>query len=134
MSKYMLCDQDTINDVNPFVSRDFSLPGGIRQLSSFADRSLVKEKSGMEVQGEKSPFCGYARTGGWRTKDMCEPSKPNCFDDRPLYPERNIDYGFVAHADPNHRHTIPAPRARFDFRHVLILIILIIAVLLILRR
>ena len=134
MSKNMLCDQDAINDVNPFVSRDFSLPGGVRQLSAFADRSLVKEKSGMEVQGDKSPFCDYARTGGWRTKDMCEPSKPNCFDDRPLYPERNIDYGFVAHANPNHRHNNPAPRMRFDFRHALILIILIIAVLLILRR
>ena len=134
MSKYMLCDQDAINDVNPFVSRDFSLPGGVRQLGEFADRSLVKENSGMEVQEDKSLYCDYARTGGWRTKDMCEPSKPNCFDTRPLYPQRNIDYGFVAHTNPNHRHNNPKPRMRFDFRYGLILIILIIAGLLILRR
>jgi len=130
----MLCDQDAINDVNPFVSREFSLPGGVRQLGEFADRSLVKEKSGMEVQEDKSLYCDYARTGGWRTKDMCEPSKPNCFDTRPLYPQRNIDYGFVAHTNPNHRHNNPKPRMRFDFRYGLILIILIIAGLLILRR
>ena len=28
MSNFMLSDEDSINDVNPFVTRDFSLPGG----------------------------------------------------------------------------------------------------------
>jgi len=133
MSKYMLCDQDTINDVNPFVSRDFSLPGGVRQLGDFADRNLVKEKSGMEIQDEKSPYCDYARTGGWRTNELCAPPKANCADARPLYPQRNIDYGFTVErrGNPNGR---KRRGFRFDFRYVLIFIILIIAILLILRR
>ena len=33
----MLNDEDAINDVNPFVQRDFSLPGGVRQTGNFED-------------------------------------------------------------------------------------------------
>lgn len=128
MSEYMLCDQDTINDINPFVSRDFSLPGGVRQLGDFADRSLVKEKSGMEVQEEKSPYCKYARA-----EQLCNPQKPNCFDARPLYPQRNIDYGFTVARNTNPGGHRRARRGiRFDL--IFIFIISIIAILLILRR
>lgn len=128
MSKYMLCDQDTINDINPFVSRDFSLPGGVRQQTEFADRSLVKEKPGMEIQEEKSPYCEYGLTSGWRTNEMCRPQGTMCVDERPLYPERNIDYGRVIHTKQDH------PRRRWDgagaidFRHFLILFILILLI------
>ena len=33
MSKIMLNDEDAINDVNPFVKHDFSLPGSVRPVS-----------------------------------------------------------------------------------------------------
>ena len=128
----MLCDQDTINDVNPFVSRDFSLPGSVRQLGNFADRSLVKEKTGMDMQDTQSPYCDYGLTSGWRTKDMCQPPKANCIDTRPLYPQRNIDYGFTR--DHMRVKKEVQPRFYYDFRYALILIILIIAILLILKR
>ena len=42
MSEFMLSDQDTIDDVNPFVSRDFSLPGGVRQTGDFEDFEEVR--------------------------------------------------------------------------------------------
>jgi hypothetical protein len=42
MSKYMLNDEDAINDVNPFVSHDFSLPGGVRQTGNFEDFTEIK--------------------------------------------------------------------------------------------
>ncbi len=32
----MLDDEDAINDVNPFVTHDFSLPGSVRQTGDFA--------------------------------------------------------------------------------------------------
>ena len=35
MSKIMLNDEDAINDVNPFVKHDFSLPGSVRQTGGF---------------------------------------------------------------------------------------------------
>ena len=44
MSEHMLCDEDAINDVNPFVSRDFSLPGGVGQTGDFADFSTTRKK------------------------------------------------------------------------------------------
>ena len=35
----MLNDEDAINDVNPFVTHDFSLPGGMRQTGEFENFS-----------------------------------------------------------------------------------------------
>lgn len=133
MSKYMLCDRDAINDVNPFVSRDFSLPGGVRQLGEFADRSLVKEKSGMEVQEEKSPYCDYALTSGWRTNEMCRPQGNMCVDERPFIPQLNIDRGFTVDRPASPR-VIETTRRRRRGIVAAVVILLVLILLLILRR
>jgi len=80
----MLEDEDAINDVNPFVKHDFSLPGGVRQSGDFSDFSEIREESGIPTTS-KSVFCDYALcTKG----DSCSLSKQ-------VHPRRNIDPGFT---------------------------------------
>ena len=85
MSKYMLDDEDAINDVNPFVSHDFSLPGGVRQTGNFEDFTEIKQEPGIPDQ-TRSVYCDYG---------LCAESKGGCSLSRPLYPRRNIDTGFT---------------------------------------
>lgn len=84
MSKFMLNDDDAINDVNPFVTHDFSLPGGVRQTGNFEDFVEVKPKTlPIEV---KSVFCN---TG------LCADETEPCLIEKKVHPRRNIDYGFT---------------------------------------
>jgi len=80
----MLSDQDTIDDVNPFVSRDFSLPGGVRQTGDFEDFEEVRPVKKVEASG--SVFCDYG---------LCNTEKGGdsrtTFDN--IHPRRNIDCG-----------------------------------------
>jgi hypothetical protein len=84
MSEFMLSDQDAINDVNPFVSRDFSLPGGVRQTGDFEDFQEVRPVKKVEASG--SVFCEYS---------LCSTEKRG--DSRiavdNIHPRRNIDCG-----------------------------------------
>jgi len=84
MSEFMLNDEDAINDINPFVSHEFSLPGGVRQTGDFADFSELREEPGFS-QPEKSVFCDYA---------LCEKGT-TCSLSREIHPRRNIDPGFT---------------------------------------
>ena len=94
MSKDMLSDNNTINDFNPYVMGDFSLPGASRKPQEFDRHPLpVQEKE--IVLNEESPICSYGITAGDHTVDMCRPSKPNCPLSRPFYPGRSIDRGFT---------------------------------------
>lgn len=94
MSRHMLSDTNTINDFNPYVMADFSLPGASRKPQEFDTFPLpVHEKKFPD--DEKSPMCEYGITAGDRTTDMCRPTKPNCPLSRPLLPGRNIDRGFT---------------------------------------
>jgi len=81
----MLNDEDAINDVNPFVSRDFSLPGGVRQTGDFEDFTELRSEPGIPIK-EKSVYCDYG---------LCTDSTSQCSLSRPLHPRRNIDQGFV---------------------------------------
>jgi hypothetical protein len=85
MSKYMLNDEDAINDVNPFVTHDFSLPGGVRQTGDFEDFSEMRSEPGIPEQ-ERSVYCDYG---------LCKESTSECSLSRPLHPRRNIDTGFT---------------------------------------
>lgn len=85
MSKYMLSDEDTINDVNPFVLRDFSLPGGVRQTGSFEDFTEMRTEPGIQ-EPTRSVYCDYG---------LCAESTQDCSLSRPLYPQRNIDVGYT---------------------------------------
>ena len=83
MSEFMLNDEDAINDVNPFVQRDFSLPGGVRQTGNFEDFQEVPKSGGIPPVG-KSIFC---------TVGLCAAEKKPCRINRNVQPRRNIDYG-----------------------------------------
>jgi hypothetical protein len=85
MSKYMLNDEDAINDVNPFVSHDFSLPGGVRQTGNFEDFTEMRSEPGIPEK-ERSVYCDYG---------LCAESKGACSLSRPVHPRRNIDTGFT---------------------------------------
>jgi hypothetical protein len=85
MSKFMLNDEDAINNVNPFVTHDFSLPGGVRQTGDFGDFVEVKKPNGLPVAG-KSVFCS---TG------LCANETKPCLIKKKVRPQRNIDYGFT---------------------------------------
>ena len=81
----MLNDEDAINDVNPFVTHDFSLPGSVRQSGGYDDFTEIKSEPGIP-DPKKSVYCGYG---------LCAEATSKCSLDRPLIPRRNIDTGFT---------------------------------------
>lgn len=81
----MLNDEDAINDINPFVVHDFSLPGGVRQTGNFDDFTEIKSEPGIP-EYSRSVYCDYG---------LCAESTSECSLSRPLHPRRNIDTGFV---------------------------------------
>ena len=83
MSEFMLNDEAAIDDINPFVQHDFSLPGGVRQTGNFEDFQEVPKSGGIPPT-DKSVFC---------TVGLCKPEKQPCRIDRNVQPRRNIDYG-----------------------------------------
>ena len=93
MSKFRLSDQDTIDDINPFVQRDFSLPGVSRRPYPFQKFETPDE--GEFKTDEERVICDYGITAGDKTVDMCRPNRSLGCDDigRPLLPGRNIDLG-----------------------------------------
>lgn len=121
MSAYMLNDEDAINDVNPFVLRDFSLPGGVRQTGDFKDFKEVPPSPGIPEAG-KSVYCEYA---------LCKDQKKPCFIDKPVHPRRNVDCGFTGRKE---REAVGTPwrgneRMGQDWT-IIILVVLILLILL----
>lgn len=90
MSKFMLSDDDAINDVNPFVTHDFSLPGSVKQMSNFDDFQEVPPSVGLPVK-EKSVYCDYG---------LCAEEDEPCHINKSVQPHRNIDYGFTRDKKP----------------------------------
>ena len=81
----MLDDEYAIDDVNPFVQHDFSLPGGVRQTSDFDDFQEVVPDV-FPFIGEKSVFC---------ETNACEDEREPCIILKGVHPRRNIDTGFT---------------------------------------
>lgn len=79
MSVYMLDDRNVINDVNPYVAYDFSLPGTTRKTFEFSDFSERIEEKGVFLQGKN--LKGVA---------------PN----KELIPKLNIDSEFTKKQEP----------------------------------
>jgi|TARA_B110000483_G_C17754714_1_gene373729 hypothetical protein len=91
MSKFMLNDEDAINDVNPFVKHDFSLPGSVRQSGGFDNFSNTTISKNM-FETSESVYCSF---GSCETQ-----SKPtNVFGT--IHPRRNIDTGVECDASTN---------------------------------
>ena len=58
MSEFMLNDQAAIDDINPFVQHDFSLPGGVRQTGNFQDFQEVPTRVGyFRAYGKECFLC-----------------------------------------------------------------------------
>jgi hypothetical protein len=94
MSAYMLSDENTIDDVNPYVMYDFSLPGTLRKTSDFSDFSEpVKEDT--ILQDEISPICEYGVTAGDKTANLCKGGSRGVPLDKTIHPKRNIDLGYT---------------------------------------
>jgi hypothetical protein len=85
MSKFMLNDEDAINDVNPFVTHDFSLPGSVRQSGGYDDFTEIHKEVGI-VEPNRSVYCDYS---------LCAESASDCHLHRDVHPRRNIDTGFT---------------------------------------
>jgi len=85
MSKYMLSDENTINDINPFVVSDFSLPGGWSEPQPYIDDTI----------DSKVYIASEGIVAGDRTIDSAAGTKPNCRMSRPLEPIRDNDYDIV---------------------------------------
>ena len=85
MSEHMLDDEDAIDDINPFVQREFSLPGGVRQTSDFDDFQEVVPGVFPFID-KKSAFC---------ETNACESETEPCIILKDVHPRRNIDTGFL---------------------------------------
>ena len=120
MSKFMLNDDDAINDVNPFVTHDFSLPGGVRQTGNFEDFVEVKPKTlPIEV---KSVFCN---TG------LCADETEPCLIEKKVHPRRNIDYGFTR---PKKEVIVGVSNKSIPYFWIFLIILVLTLVLLYVRR
>jgi|TARA_R110000782_G_scaffold8023_12_gene26626 hypothetical protein len=92
MSKYMLSDEDSINKINPYVQRTFSLPGAIGKPHPFEEFETPVEIEA-NLWNDNTYICETGITSGDKVIDTCRPSKTECRLSRPLIPGRNIDMG-----------------------------------------
>ncbi len=86
MSVYMLDDKKLMNDINPFVMCDFSLPGGVRKTGNFQDFSKEIQPVKNVWTEEKSPYCDFG---------LCRDEVEPLVLERGVHPRRNIDTGFT---------------------------------------
>lgn len=125
----MLSDSNTINDFNPYVMGEFSLPGASRKPQEFDRHPLPHQVMSDPFKTQTSVMCDYGITAGDRTIDMCHPVDPNCPLSRPYIPGRNIDRGFTMKKiveNVKHNTKIIAERACGISFPVLVLIFLIL--------
>lgn len=88
MSKHMISDDNNMNDINPFVMIDFSLPGSSGTPYMFSPYRKQQEEK--EKPEERSIACDrHTKVGG---ANYCAELEPNCPMSRLLLPERIIQY------------------------------------------
>jgi len=135
MSKHMISDQNTINDINPFVLIDFSLPGSAGKPYQFSKYQKPIETVEKE---EPSVACRLHRKVGGA--NFCEDPQANCPMSRLVLPERVIQYedgsvntdlcadnGSIAKKEQEEK-----DRRRFINRLLLVLLFIVLVYLLIL--
>ena len=81
----MLSDENTINEINPFVVSDFSLPGGWSEPQPYIDDTI----------DSKVYIASEGIVAGDRTIDSVASLKPNCPMSRPLEPVRSYDSDII---------------------------------------
>ena len=122
----MLTDEELIDNVNPFVMHDFSLPGGVRQTGNFEDFSEIRPEPGIP-EPSKSVYCDFG---------SCEDSTVECSLSRPVYPRYNIDYGFTRDrpSDVRRVRVGVSKKPRFSIIGSLIITIFVLTILYFLLR
>lgn len=102
MSKFMLSDSNAINDFNPFVMGDFSLPGTWSDpydysrtlgLPSPSDKDHIPEPSPICEFGVTSAIGSFLRGGSFCDTPYKKPPTVSCPMSRPLVPQQNTDPG-----------------------------------------
>jgi hypothetical protein len=93
MSKFMINDEALINDINPFVEFDFSLPGAWSKPPQYATGKLSMDKETVDSD-QTSPICDFGITSGNRTIDWCRRPPENCPLNRMWEPQRLWDPEF----------------------------------------
>ncbi len=117
MSEFMLNDEDAINDVNPFVQRDFSLPGGVRQMSEFENFSELKKTISKPVSvDDRSVFCEFG---------LCDDQLKPVVREGVIHPKRNIDTGFTC---PSKKENVVKKRRRPYFGMFLCMLVIFLLV------
>lgn len=124
----MLSDSNTINDFNPYVMGDFSLPGASRKPQEFDRHPLPQQMASDPFAARSSVMCEYGITAGDKTIDMCRPGTPNCPLSRPFVPGRNIDRGFTVWNNVKQNAEVIVERACGISLPILVLIFLILLV------
>jgi hypothetical protein len=81
----MLSDDDSINDVNPFVKHDFSLPGSVGQTAAF-DNFTKSSTGGGNFDTDESVYCSFG---------LGDPQEKPTTVFSAIHPRRNIDTGFT---------------------------------------
>ena len=119
----MLNDDDAINDVNPFVTHDFSLPGGVRQTGDFDNFQEVVPSVGVPDAG-KSVFC---ETG------LCANEKKVHRLERGVHPRRRIDTGFTC-GEKKEMVRVGVSNRSIPWGWILITLLVIVLALLYVRR
>lgn len=99
MSEYMIDDLNVINDINPYVKYGHLLPGTSRQPHDFEQSINMIDNT--KHKDEKSIACHHIASQGWGAVQMCSKKEPNCITNRPIIPQRNIDYGFTKTTNKN---------------------------------
>lgn len=113
----MLNDEDAMNDVNPFVLRDFSLPGSVRQTGRFSDFQEVPPSVGLPDK-EKSVYCSYG---------LCADEKKPCRLGKEVQPRRNIDRGVTCGGQKDVKVGVSSHESTYWY--VVLFLILLVAVL-----
>lgn len=88
----MLSDENSMNQVNPFVQHGISLPGAVGQHHQYNEFKPPVETDTL-IRPDDKHICDYGITSGDKVIDACRPSKVKCQLSRPLIPGRNIDMG-----------------------------------------
>jgi hypothetical protein len=119
----MLNDNDAIDDVNPFVTHDFSLPGGVRQSGEFESFSATIEPTTCTSvhTDDRSVYCDFG---------LCSTQEsPEVFD-RTVHPRRNIDPGFTCHPSKTSVKVGVAKNKRLPLFGMFLIVLFILLILL----
>ena len=139
----MTNEQDSIDKINPFVVREFSLPGGIRQTdrteiaeyyskdaftrkrpSDTEQRLLDKTGVGEIYKTKKSPFCDT---------NLCARQTEQSVMNKVVHPRYNIDYGVTCRRKPKIV-SVGVSKNVSDSTKIAVVVLILLALVFALRR